>query len=93
MEKTRRRLWNEKAEQVTTKRKTAGLDKLTLIGIIDVSWTMGKTSLIEDESRKVLDDEEILLKTKFSNQKSSKKKKLYQKISKEWLLLMPCLRK
>lgn len=81
MEKTRRRFWNEKAEQVTTKKNTAGLDKLTLMGIIDVSRTMRKTSLIEDESRKVLDEEEILLKTMFSNQKSSQKKnKLYQKI-------------
>lgn len=80
MEKTRRRFWNEKTEQVTRKTKTAGLDKLTLIGIIDVSWTMQKTSLIEDESGKVLDEEEILLKTMFSNQKSSQKKQTIPKI-------------
>ena len=50
MEKTRRNFWNVKAEQLCTKTKTACLNKQILMGIIDVSWTLRKTALIEEEA-------------------------------------------
>ena len=60
LEGKRRRFWNEKAEQLATKSETCKLDKSTIGGIIDVSWTLRKTSLIELDARKILDDESVL---------------------------------
>ena len=60
LEKKRRIFWNEKAEQLSKSQMTYNLPKTTLIGIIDVSWTLRKTALIEGEARKILDDEQLL---------------------------------
>ncbi|KAJ7371628.1 hypothetical protein OS493_024305 [Desmophyllum pertusum] len=60
LEKKRRIFWNEKAEQLSKSQMTYSLPKTTLIGIIDVSWTLRKTALIEGEARKILDDEQLL---------------------------------
>ncbi|KAJ7375631.1 hypothetical protein OS493_039976, partial [Desmophyllum pertusum] len=60
LEKKRRIFWNEKAEQLSKSQITSNLSKTTLIGIIDVSWTLRKTALIEGEARKILDDEQLL---------------------------------
>ena len=60
LERKRRRFWNEKAEQLAKCPKTSHCNKTTIAGIIDVSWTMKKTSLIETEARKLLDDEREL---------------------------------
>jgi hypothetical protein len=47
----RRTFWNEKTEQLATKNETCKLDKTTIRGIIDVSWTLRKTSLIVIDAR------------------------------------------
>ena len=60
LERKRRRFWNEEAEQLAKCPKTSHGNKTTIAGIIDVSWTMKKTSLIETEARKLLDDEREL---------------------------------
>lgn len=60
LETKRRRFWNEKADQLATKSETCKLDKTTIGGIIDVSWTLRKTSLIEVDARKVLNDESVI---------------------------------
>ena len=72
LEKKRRRFWNEKAEQLATSPKTANCDKTTIGGIIDVSWTLRKTSMIEGDARKVLDDAKILLENPVSSAKKWK---------------------
>ena len=59
MEKTRRNFWNVKAEQLCTQATTACLNKQILMGIIDVSWTLRKTALIE-EARKTSDKEVVI---------------------------------
>jgi len=41
--------------------QTAECDKTTISDIIDVSWALRKTSLIEGGARKVIDDAKILL--------------------------------
>ena len=60
MERKRRRFWNEKAEQVAKSSKTSHCSKTTIAGIIDVAWTLRKTSLIEGEARKLIEDEKEL---------------------------------
>ena len=60
LERKRRRFWNEEAEQLARCPKTSPGNKTTIAGIIDVSWTMKKTSLIETDARKLLDDEREL---------------------------------
>ena len=60
LERKRRRFWNEKAAQLAKCPKMSHCNKTTIAGIIDVSWTMKKTSLIETEARKLLDDEREL---------------------------------
>jgi hypothetical protein len=57
LEKTRRRFWNDKAEQLSTHPSTANLAKSAIHGIIDVAWTLRKTSFIEDDARKLESDE------------------------------------
>jgi hypothetical protein len=47
----RRTFWDEKTEQLATKNETCKLDKTTIGGIIDVSWTLRKTSLIVIDAR------------------------------------------
>ena len=63
-EKTGRNFWNVKAEQLCTQAKTACLNKQILMGIIDVSWTLRKTALIEEEARKTSDEEVVILRHK-----------------------------
>ena len=58
--------------------QTAECDQTTISDIIDVSWALRKTSLIEGGARKVIEDAEILLdnpdssatKRKLGNQKN-----------------------
>lgn len=64
LEKKRRRFWNEKAEQLATSAKTSKCNNTTISGIIHVSWTLRKTSLIEEDAKKLLRDE----KTIFENE-------------------------
>lgn len=61
MEKTRRQFWNNKAEQLASKPATAGLNKTTVAGIIDVSWTLRKTAIIENNVNETLEKEKVLL--------------------------------
>ena len=60
MERKRRRFCNEKAEQLAKSSKTSHCGKTTIAGIIDVAWTLRKTSFIEGEARKLLQDEKEL---------------------------------
>lgn len=60
MERKRRRFWNEKAEQLAKSPKTSHCGKTTIAGIIDVAWTLRKTSFIEGEARKLIQDEKEL---------------------------------
>ena len=48
-------------EQLASSPQTAECDQTTISDIIDVSWALRKTSLIEGGLRKVIEDAEILL--------------------------------
>ena len=72
MERTRRHFWNEKAEQLATRQATAGQSKSTLIGIIDVAWTLRKTALIDVEARELKDKESVIVRTYDEPPKSKK---------------------
>lgn len=88
MERTRRHFWNEKAEQLTTRQATAGQSKSTLIGIIDVAWTLRKTALIDVEARELKDKDNVIVRTYDETPKSKKgtqKNKPFQKIWIEWM--------
>lgn len=61
MEKTRRKFWNDKAEQLASKPATSGLNKTTVAGLIDVSWTLRKTAIIENNVNEMLEKEKVLL--------------------------------
>lgn len=60
LERKRRQFWNDKAEQLVSKSETSGLDKTTIRGIIDVSWRLRKTSLLEMETRNLLNNEKVI---------------------------------
>lgn len=60
MERKRRRFWKEKAERLSKSSKTSHCGKTTIAGIIDISWTLWKTSFIEGEARKLIEDEKEL---------------------------------
>ena len=62
MEKSRLRFWNDKAEELATSNRTANESKLTLMGIIDVDWTMRKTSLIQEEAKALADAQNLIRK-------------------------------
>ena len=49
-----------KAEQLGTHPSTANLAKSAIHGIIDVAWTLRKTSFIEDDARKLESDKKDL---------------------------------
>ena len=66
MEKARRQFSNEKAEQLCTRAETANIGKTAMYGIIDVAWTLKKTFLLQDEARKLMQNEREL----FSDQKN-----------------------
>ena len=57
MERKRRWFWEGKAEQLVKSPKTSHCGKTTIGGIIDVAWTLRKTSFIEGEARKLIQDE------------------------------------
>lgn len=59
-ERQRRTFWNEKAEQLAKSPKTSNCSKTTIVGIIDVAWTLRKTTLIEAEARKLIQSEKEL---------------------------------
>ena len=62
MEQTRRKFWNDKAEQLASlKPERSGMNKTTVSGIIDVSWTLRKTAIIENNVNETLDKEKIIL--------------------------------
>ena len=62
MEQTRRKFWNHKAEQLASlKPERSGMNKTTVSGIIDVSWTLRKTAIIENNVNETLDKEKIIL--------------------------------
>ena len=56
MERKKRQFWNEKAERLVKSSKTSKCGKTTIAGVIDVTWTLRKISLIE-EARKLIEDE------------------------------------
>lgn len=60
LERMRRLFWNEKCEQLSTRSETANQEKYAIIGIIDVARTLRKTTLLEEESRKLTMDEQEL---------------------------------
>lgn len=67
--------WNEKAKQLAKNKKTRQQSKTALAGIIDVSWTLHKTSMLETEAKKILDDEKVLFrKEDVTSRKGSQKK-------------------
>ena len=56
MERKKRQFLNEKAERLVKSSKTSKCGKTTIAGVIDVAWTLRKTSFIE-EARKLIEDE------------------------------------
>jgi hypothetical protein len=60
LEKARRQFWNEKAEQLCSRPETAHGLKTSIYGIIDVAWLLRKTSILENEARKIEKDERDL---------------------------------
>lgn len=75
LEKKRREFWNGKAKQLAKNKKTRQQSKTALAGIIDVSWTLHKTSMLETEAKKILDDEKVLFrKEDVTSRKGSQKK-------------------
>ena len=75
MEKKRRRFWNKKADQLAKNKETRDQSKTALCGIIDVSWTLRNTSMLEAEAKKLMEDEKVFFrkddvtKRKLGNQK------------------------
>ena len=70
LEKMRRQFWNEKCEQLCTCSETANQGKYAITGVIDVAWTLRKTTMLTDECRKLemdkremFSDEECALST------------------------------
>ena len=62
MEKKRPKFWNEKAEQLSKNKKTRNQSKTVIGGLIDVSWTLRKNSMLEAEAKKLLEDEKVLFR-------------------------------
>lgn len=76
MEKKRRQFWNEKADQLSKNKETRDQSKTALCGIIDVSWTLKKTLMLEAEARKLLEDEKVIFrKEDTTSRKLGKQKK------------------
>lgn len=76
MEKKRRQFWNEKADQLAKNKETRDQSKTALCGIIDVSWTLRKTSMLEAEAKKLMEDEKVLFrKEDATSRKLGKQKK------------------
>ena len=76
LESKRRRFWNEKAEQLARKNETYNLDKTTIGGIIDVSWTLRKTTFIEVDAKKMLSDENIITGEVCCSKKTGSQKRM-----------------
>ena len=62
LERKRRLFWNEKMEQPCSDPKQARHDKTTLCGMVDVSWTLRKSGMLETEANKVLYQEQVVLR-------------------------------
>ena len=62
LERKRRLFWNEKMEQLCSDPKQARHDKTTLCGMVDVSWTLRKSGMLETEANKVLYQEQVVLR-------------------------------
>ena len=62
MEKKRRQFWNEKADQLAKNKGTRHQSRTAPCGIIDVSWTLHKTSMLEAEAKKLMEDEKVLFR-------------------------------
>ena len=62
MEKKQRQFGNDKAEQLAQNKKTRNQSKTVLSGLIDVSWTLRKTSMLESHVKKLLDEENVLFR-------------------------------
>ena len=60
LEKRRRTFWNDKAEQLCSDPKTSHLEKTTLYGMVEVSWTLRKSGILEADARKVQHEEDVL---------------------------------
>jgi hypothetical protein len=60
LEKMRRQFWNEKAELLCTRYKTANLSKNEIRGLSDTAWCLRKTSILVDDARKLELDEHDL---------------------------------
>lgn len=75
MERRRREFWNNKAEQICTNKETSRLGKTAMTGIIDVSWTLRKTTFIEEDVKHTEDQEKSLRE----NMPKFKAGKLHQK--------------
>lgn len=73
MERSRRKFWNEKAQQLCLHPETAKREKTVIHGIIDVAWTLRKVDIIEDDARKLLRDEQELFGDEDSATSTSKK--------------------
>lgn len=73
MERSRRKFWNEKAEQLCLHPETAKREKTVIHGIIDVAWTLRKVDIIENDARKLLRDEQELFGDEDSATSTSKK--------------------
>ena len=62
MENKRRQFWNEKADQLAKNKGAGHQSKTALCGIIDVSWTLRKTSMLEAEAKKLMEDKKVLFR-------------------------------
>ena len=62
LERKKRLFWNEKMEQLCSDPKQARHDKTTLCGMVDVSWTLRKSGMLETEANKVLYQEQVVLR-------------------------------
>ena len=75
-EKLRRQFWNEKAEFLCARSETAHLKKTELYGMIDVAWTLRKTTLLKHDAKRLETEEKEVVadKTKISFQTGYKQK-------------------
>ena len=61
MEKKRRQFWNEEANELAKNRETRDQSKTVLCGIVNVFWTLHKTSMREAKDKKLTEDKKVLI--------------------------------
>ena len=49
-------------DQLAKNKETRDQSKTALCGIIDVSWTLHKTSMLEMDAKKLMEDEKFLFR-------------------------------